>query len=66
MKQSKIIFRSVMSVIAVTGLIMAMSAYTKDSSKMEEEIDDFNFVIGTQTVGAKYKFTNKTMLVETA
>jgi hypothetical protein len=66
MKQSKIIFRSVMSVIAVTGLIMAITAYTKDSSKMEEEIDDFNFVIGTQTVGAKYKFTNKTMLVETA
>lgn len=28
--------------------------------------DTFNYVIGTQTVGAKYKFTDKTNLVETA
>ena len=29
-------------------------------------IESYNFAIGTQTVGPKYKFTNKTMLVETA
>lgn len=32
----------------------------------EKEIKDFNFVIGTQTIGSKYKFTEETNLVETA
>ncbi|PTX61737.1 hypothetical protein C8N46_104381 [Kordia periserrulae] len=30
------------------------------------DITQFNYVIGTQTVGSKYKFTEETMLVETA
>jgi hypothetical protein len=34
--------------------------------KFEKQIEGFNYVVGTQTVGAKYKFTNETNLVETA
>jgi len=32
----------------------------------DQEILDFNYVIGTQTVGPKYQFTDETTLVETA
>jgi len=34
--------------------------------KKFEQIESYNYAIGTQTVGSKYKFTDKTMLVETA
>lgn len=33
---------------------------------IKKQIKDYNYVIGTQTVGSKYQFTNETMLVETA
>ena len=36
------------------------------TGKFEKQIEGFNYVVGTQTVGAKYKFTNETNLVETA
>lgn len=36
------------------------------NDKVASLIESYNFAIGTQTVGPKYKFTNKTMLVETA
>ena len=38
----------------------------KTSQNFDKQISEFNYVIGTQTVGAKYKFTNETNLVETA
>ncbi len=38
----------------------------KTNTKLKKQIEGFNYVIGTQTVGAKYKFTNETNLVETA
>jgi hypothetical protein len=31
-----------------------------------DSVESYNFAIGTQTVGSKYKFTEQTMLVETA
>lgn len=34
--------------------------------KLRKELLGFNYIIGTQTVGAKYKFTSETNLVETA
>jgi hypothetical protein len=44
-----------------------VSAFTSvDSTKIPTEVKSYNYVIGTQTVGSKYKFTDKTMLVETA
>ncbi|GAA4818057.1 hypothetical protein [Litoribaculum gwangyangense] len=36
------------------------------SDKITSEIESYNYVIGTQTVGSKYKFTDETMLLETA
>ena len=30
------------------------------------DVDAFNYVIGTQTIGATYKFTQESVLVETA
>jgi hypothetical protein len=41
-------------------------AGTSKKTAFEKEINEFNYVIGTQTVGAKYKFTEETNLVETA
>lgn len=43
----------------------AASAQNKKVA-VEKEVAGFNYIIGTQTVGAKYKFTNETNLVETA
>lgn len=37
-----------------------------DTSNESIKINTYNQVIGTQTVGSKYKFTDETMLVETA
>lgn len=36
------------------------------NDKVASLIESYNYAIGTQTVGPKYKFTNKTTLVETA
>ncbi len=46
----------------VTMLVVSCQAPVS----FEEEIGRFNYVLGTQTVGAKYKFTDETNLVETA
>lgn len=35
-------------------------------SEIEKKLQSFNYSLSTQTVGSKYKFTNETMLVETA
>lgn len=43
-----------------------MQAGKQKTCKFEKQIEGFNYVVGTQTVGAKYKFTNETNLVETA
>ncbi|NVJ89073.1 MAG: hypothetical protein HWD82_06495 [Flavobacteriaceae bacterium] len=64
--------RSTMVITAIVfsiGVIIftATSAFKgKNSRGLEESIQEFNYVIGTQTVGSKYKFTDESMLVETA
>lgn len=50
-------------VVMVAGSVLASK--TK-AGKFDKEIEGFNYVLGTQTVGAKYKFTDETNLVETA
>lgn len=52
----------------ITYLLLGASICTACATKpnFEKDIHDFNYVIGTQTVGAKYKFTDETNLVETA
>lgn len=53
----------------VLGLLtyLIISAFkNNDSIHFNKSLESYNFAIGTQTVGSKYKFTDKTMLVETA
>lgn len=49
-------------------LLLGASICTACTTKpnFDKDINAFNYVIGTQTVGAKYKFTDETNLVETA
>ncbi|WP_242118626.1 hypothetical protein [Aestuariivivens sediminicola] len=37
-----------------------------DAGSVSDKVASYNYAIGTQTVGSKYKFTDETMLVETA
>ena len=46
-------------------ILVALYAY-KISDEKEIDLNEYNYVIGTQTVGSKYKFTDESMLVETA
>jgi hypothetical protein len=50
--------------LLVINCIWAQTPPKDDATK--KLIEDYNYVIGTQTVGPKYKFTNESMLVETA
>lgn len=43
-----------------------ITSFKKSSNDIKSKVDTYNYVIGTQTVGSKYKFTDKTMLVESA
>ena len=50
--------------LLIVNFIWAQTAPKDDATK--RLIEDYNYVVGTQTVGPKYKFTNESMLVETA
>ncbi|MGK0452648.1 MAG: hypothetical protein ACJAYY_000099 [Paraglaciecola sp.] len=50
--------------LLIVNFIWAQTPPKDDATK--RLIEDYNYVIGTQTVGPKYKFTNESMLVETA
>ena len=50
--------------LLIVNFIWAQNTPKDDTSK--RLIEDYNYVVGTQTVGPKYKFTNESMLVETA
>ena len=56
------------AVILVFFVLISMSFFkgSTHSKDWDAEINSYNYVIGTQTVGSKYKFTEKSMLVETA
>ncbi len=47
-------------------LVSAGNAATIDNSASTLQIDAANYVLGTQTIGVKYQFTQKTSLLETA
>lgn len=51
----------VLFLLSVTG-VLSLEA----SSPSEDSIDTQNYVLGTQTIGIRYQFTEKTGLVETA
>jgi hypothetical protein len=55
--------------ILVTCFITASMVYFKKedtNQTLSNQVKSYNYAIGTQTVGSKYKFTNETMLLETA
>lgn len=57
----------VLFISLVYFLVSSIQAYqTIKTNNPKEAIEAYNFAIGTQTVGSKYKFTDKSMLVETA
>ncbi|MDR1525659.1 MAG: hypothetical protein LBS79_10475, partial [Tannerella sp.] len=57
--------------ILLSGLFLAIVFTSCKKSpawtdEMLKEYKDYNFVVGTQTIGAIYKFTEKPVLIETA
>jgi hypothetical protein len=56
-----------LSIAITVTLHLSLSSFkSNDVNTYNKNIEAYNFAIGTQTVGSKYKFTDKTMLVETA
>ena len=53
----------VLTAVAYTGVSPAVSQV---SPSINAPIDTFNYILGTQTIGVKYQFTEATRLVETA
>lgn len=63
--------KTVIKILAAVVLCLTMVSmvYFKNDNKgqtVNDAVASYNYAIGTQTVGAKYQFTDKTMLVETA
>ena len=57
------------STYIIIGLLIVNCTWAQTPSKddaMKRLVEDYNYIVGTQTVGPKYKFTNESMLVETA
>lgn len=55
-------------ILIATGFVgyFFTTSFNKSGNNIKHQVDSYNYVIGTQTVGSKYKFTDKSMLVETA
>lgn len=70
MKKIKAFYFPVILLIVGFMTYGSISAYKNNLSSqhgiIKGGLDAYNYVIGTQTVGSKYKFSEKTMLVETA
>jgi len=55
----------IIGILILSGILVYFTS-AKNNSIPQGQIDEYNYIIGTQTVGSKYKFTDETMLVETA
>lgn len=67
MKKFRAILLIALPIIGALTTYFLISAFKKDDAvKNNDAIENYNFAIGTQTVGSKYQFTNESMLVETA
>lgn len=58
----------IFTIVAIT--ILFIGIYTVQTlgnhENADDRVDNYNYVLSTQTVGSKYKFTEESMLVETA
>jgi len=50
----------------IVTLLILMVISTTLTAQTDPEVENFNYVLGTQTIGPKYKFTSDDALVETA
>ncbi|WP_438988711.1 hypothetical protein [Polaribacter sp.] len=67
MKKKGLIYVTLFVLVLAVSVYAAISAFkSKKNTYFDTSLHSFNYAIGTQTVGSKYKFTDKTMLVETA
>tara|TARA_R110002072_G_scaffold1380_7_gene11643 strand:- start:5858 stop:7147 length:1290 start_codon:yes stop_codon:yes gene_type:complete len=70
MKKSKYINYTIKLLLLSIALYFSYNAVRKNNSTEEKNLNSavksFNYAISTQTVGSKYKFTDESMLVETA
>ncbi len=67
MKKTKLL--PSVAAVAIALFVFGFRNFNESKGKtteVEKLIAEHNFIIGTQTVGAKYKFTDQSMLVETA
>jgi len=53
-------------VVITLALVSVAVAQSDQVSPSTRRVDTVNYVLGTQTIGVKYKFTEQTTLVETA
>jgi len=53
-------------VVITLALVSVAVAQSDQVSPITRRVDTVNYVLGTQTIGVKYKFTEQTTLVETA
>lgn len=70
MRKSKTINLTVILVISLLLVYLLISSFgikkNVNENNIEKELETYNYSLSTQTVGSKYKFTNETMLIETA
>jgi len=70
MRKSKTINLTVILVISLLLVYLLISSFgikkNVNENNIEKELETYNYSLSTQTIGSKYKFTNETMLVETA
>jgi hypothetical protein len=52
--------------VITLAFVSMVCAQSDERSPSTPRVDTLNYVLGTQTIGVKYKFTDKTSLVETA
>jgi hypothetical protein len=65
-KKLSLIGYIVAGILSVTAFSQISLKKENNTSKQKLDLWSYNYSIGTQTVGSKYKFTDETMLVETA
>ena len=70
MKKIKAFYVPILVVVSGLTIYFFISAFkfskADQTNNIDKNVEYYNYAIGTQTVGSKYKFTEKTMLVETA
>jgi hypothetical protein len=66
MKKTKAFYATFILLVIGTISYIAITAFNFNYNHLEPHVKAYNYAIGTQTVGSKYKFTDATMLVETA